>query len=182
MGSSTTRAVLVLLVTFAAGVAAGVAADRLWLDAPTAEATRAGDRRGDAAREGREDRKHDEDRPRTTIERFADDLELTSRQRSRIEEILSRHREEMHEMWSELRPRFRRLMDSARADIEAVLTEEQTEQYRRLLRRERGDDDRWKEDRDEGGRDSDVPDGASGPGDREGEPHGGDRLDGVLDR
>jgi Spy/CpxP family protein refolding chaperone len=155
MRSSTVRAALVLLVTFAAGAAAGMAADRLWLDAPetTAEApeearVERAEEPGDRGEEHREKEKRD-DRPKTTIQRFADELGLTSDQRSRIEEILSRHREEMHEMWSEVRPRFRSLMDSARADIESVLTEEQTEQYRRLLEREHGEDERWDTDDDE---------------------------------
>lgn len=155
MRSSTVRATLVLLVTFAAGVAAGVAADRLWLAAPEATADGSGEPRvertgepDDRDEERRKTGKRD-DRPRTTIQRFADELGLTSEQRSRIEEILSRHREEMHEMWSDVRPRFRSLMDSARADIESVLTEEQTEQYRRLLEREHGEDERWDTDDDE---------------------------------
>lgn len=137
MTSSSLRAVLVLILTFAAGAAAGVAADRLWLDPGEGPASSAETPADSTLREGDSDEDHDRgDRPRTTIERFADELGLTQEQRSRIEEILSRHREEMHEMWSEIRPRFRRMVDSARADIEAVLSEEQVEQYRRLLRRE----------------------------------------------
>ena len=137
MTSSSLRAVLVLILTFAAGAAAGVAADRLWLDPGDGLASSTETPADSTLREGdSEDDDGRGDRPRTTIERFADELGLTQEQRGRIEEILSRHREEMHEMWSEIRPRFRRMVDSARADIEAVLSQEQVEQYRRLLRRE----------------------------------------------
>lgn len=137
MTSSSLRAVLVLILTFAAGAAAGVAADRLWLDPGDGLASSASAPADSTASGERPEEDRDRgDRPRTTIERFADELGLTRQQRARIEEILSRHREEMHEMWSEIRPRFRRMVDSARADIEDVLSQEQVEQYRRLLRRE----------------------------------------------
>lgn len=134
MKSSTPRAALVLILTFAAGAAAGVAGDRLWFDGPTDAPPTADSQRAEA----KDDRR--KDKPKTTIERFADELGLTETQRARIEEILTQHREAVHEMWSETRPRYRALVDSARAEIEAVLSEEQTEQYRRYLRQEHGSD------------------------------------------
>lgn len=150
MSKSKVRATALLLLTFAAGVAAGVAADRTWLDdrpAAAADAPEAAAGSGEArdakrhpnGADGRDEKKRD--RPHTVIERFADELGLTAEQRSRIETILSHHRESMKEMWSEVRPRFRTLVDSARSQIEEVLTAEQVEQYRDLLRRERGRDD-----------------------------------------
>lgn len=163
MGNSSVRAALVLILTFAAGAAAGVAGDRLWL-APDRRAVGPDGTAPDTAEptEERRDPGEHPERPRTTIERFADDLGLTTEQRARIEEILSRHREEMHRMWSEIRPRFRSLVDSARADIEAVLSPDQVEHYRRLLRRRH---EGWEEK--EGGRaDPDSADSAGAPATR----------------
>lgn len=118
---------LLLVLTFTAGVAAGVAADRLDLLPDVAQA-------GEAERDRPDD---DRRRGRTTIERFADDLELTAAQRAEIEEILDRYRERMREMWMEVRPRYRAMVDSVRGRIEDVLTPEQVTEYRELLK-ERG--------------------------------------------
>lgn len=118
---------LLLVLTFTAGVAAGVAADRLDLLPDVAQA-------GEAERDRPDD---DRRRGRTTIERFADDLELTAAQRAEIEEILDLYRERMREMWMEVRPRYRAMVDSVRGRIEDVLTPEQVTEYRELLK-ERG--------------------------------------------
>lgn len=118
---------LLLVLTFTAGVAAGVAADRLDLLPDVAQA-------GEAERDRPDD---DRRRGRTTIERFADDLELTAVQRAEIEEILDLYRERMREMWMEVRPRYRAMVDSVRGRIEDVLTPEQVTEYRELLK-ERG--------------------------------------------
>lgn len=139
MNRSTKGATAGLVLVFAAGAAAGVALDRTWLSPePDAgpETTRA---------------KSEEEKPgheRTVIERFSEELELTRDQRARIDTILARYRDRMHEMWSEVRPRYRSLVDSARARIVDVLTDRQAERYRELLRREAEKrEERW--DRDE---------------------------------
>ncbi len=132
---------LLLVLTFAAGTAAGVAADRFHLLPGTARAEEA-TAPGEERREGRRERE-------TTIERFADELGLTAGQRAEIDEILDHYRASLKFLWSEVRPRYRTLIDSVRTQIEAVLTPEQVMDYRALLeerssRREGG--------RDEGGR------------------------------
>lgn len=137
------RAVILLLLVFGAGVAGGVALERLWLDTPTAAAAGA----------SRED--DGEKRERTVIERFSDELELTAGQEARIDTILKHYRARMHEMWKEVRPRYRALVDSVRSEIEGELTEKQVRQYRKLLERQA---DR-RDDRDEKGRDGDDPEG-----------------------
>lgn len=137
-----------MALVFAAGVAAGVALDRTWLASGD-------DRAGaEAAVEQREAERDDDrgardrDRERTVIERFSEELELTERQRTRIDTILAHFRDRMHEMWSEVRPRYRSLVDSARTRIIEVLDEEQARRYRELLEREaeRHDGD-WDDDR-----------------------------------
>ncbi len=168
MAGSRTRAALLLLLVFAAGAAAGIAADRLEIVPGEATARQVGGDGADAElrddderdgrevrRDGRRDRRRDGDRRerRTTIEKFADDLELTAEQRSEIEGILEEYRASVKQMWSDVRPRYRALLDSARTRIEAVLTPEQVTQYRALLeeRYGDGDDDDEKQERDRGG-------------------------------
>lgn len=137
-----------MALVFAAGVAAGVALDRTWLASGDDRA------RSEAAAEQREAERDDDrgdrgrDRERTVIERFSEELELTERQRTRIDTILAHFRDRMHEMWSEVRPRYRSLVDSARTRIIEVLDEEQARRYRELLEREaeRHDGD-WDDDR-----------------------------------
>ena len=114
------RVALLLLVTLAAGAAGGIAIDRR-LDAglePKAETTE---------RQGRGE---------TTIERFADELGLTPEQREQIAPVLEDTRTRMSEVFDQVRPEYRRVVDSARARIESVLTPGQVDMYRRLLENE----------------------------------------------
>ena len=83
MDASRFRAGFLLLLTFAAGAAVGVAGDRLHLFPGVAEAGEPTEER-----ERRDERRERQ----TTIERFADDLGLTSQQRSEIEAILDEYR------------------------------------------------------------------------------------------
>lgn len=151
MDGSRFRVVLLLILTFAAGAAAGVAADRLELlpgfaraDETEDVAERAGE---DGDRRGRE----------TTIERFADELGLSQAQRTEIDGILERYRASMREIWQDVRPRYRSLVDSVRTRIEGVLTPEQVTAYRSLLERRRGDRD--EDGRSSGDRRNDGTDG-----------------------
>ena len=128
-GTSRGRVALLLAVTFVAGMAAGVAADRsLAVDGPS-----------EATKQARDDHRRDRRGGRTTIERFADELGLTADQRSRIDPILEDAREGMSELFEPVRPAYRDLVDSTRARIEAVLTPGQVAEYRRLLERDYGD-------------------------------------------
>lgn len=119
-GTPGIRVALLLLVTLAAGAAGGIAIDRR-LDTvpdPIAES---------AEREGRGE---------TTIERFADELGLTADQRGQIAPVLEDTRTRMSEVFDQVRPEYRRVVDSARARIEEVLTPGQVEMYRKLLENE----------------------------------------------
>lgn len=128
MDTSRFRAILLLALVFAAGALVGVAVDRLDLFAGTPEAAPV-----DSASEGRG---RDEERERrTTIEQFADELGLTAGQRSEIETFLDHYREGARSLRAAVQPQYRALMDSVRIQIESVLTEEQVEDYRGLLRR-----------------------------------------------
>lgn len=128
MDGSKRRAVWLLGLTFVAGAAVGVAAERLELLAGRATVDEV--TRPPRPEETRGDRQ-------TTIERFADELGLTIPQRTRIEDILADYRTSVRGLWGEWRPRYRSLIDSVRTQIEAVLTPEQVAQYRALLRERR---------------------------------------------
>lgn len=131
--------VLVLLaVTFAAGVAGGVAADRLLLRPAAA---------GGAGERGHDGKERHEKDGETVIERFSEELGLTPRQKARIDTVLKHYRHRMEELRREVRPRYGALVDSARRRIEAVLDSAQTRKYRRLLERKRDGD----EGREDGG-------------------------------
>ena len=126
---------LLLAVVFAAGAVVGVATDRLDVFTGIAAA--------DEVEEATPERgERDEDRRgrQTAIEEFADDLGLTADQRARIEEYLDHYRDGAMRLQREVRPRYRALMDSVRTEIESVLTAEQVEDYRGLLRQRYGED------------------------------------------
>ena len=126
MTDSRTRVSLLLAITFVAGVAAGFVAHQQLTDSPTVERGVASGRSAGGQRG-------------TTIERFADELGLTDEQRAEIAPIVAETRREMSALFEPVRPVYDAVVDSARARIEAILTDEQVEQYRILLEREYGD-------------------------------------------
>jgi len=138
MGSQA-RVVLLLVLTFAAGTAAGVAADRFGV-LPGMRSGEVSGREGRDA-DGRADARQTESDNRgegqTTIERFADEIGLSGEQRAEIDEVLERYRDSMRQIWHETRPRYGSLVDSVRTQIEALLTPEQVTRYRELLRHQR---------------------------------------------
>jgi hypothetical protein len=131
MFGSRFRAGFLLALVFAAGAAAGVAGDRLRLIPGVARASTA--ETADRERPAREP----ERRPRTTIERFADDLGLTAEQRAEIEEMLDSFRASSRALQQSIRPKYMALMDSVRTEIESVLNETQVQQYRQKLEEDR---------------------------------------------
>lgn len=77
-----------------------------------------------------------------------DELELSAEQRSEVQSILERREEQARELFIESRNRFEEHLEEAVAEIESVLTEEQTQEFRELIEslEERfgdGDDDRF---------------------------------------
>ncbi len=146
LAASRLRVALVLGLTFAAGITGGVALDRRVFSAPRARAT-ATDARADSAQRG--------GHHAPVIERFATELELTPDQRGRIESILDSSRVRMRAVWEDVRPRYSAIIDSTRMRIEDVLTPEQVQQYRTLLRQQyqrRDGDSTRGPDRDSTGR------------------------------
>jgi len=126
--SSGARVSLLLAITFIAGMAAGVAADRQLTLPASAGATNTTENRVSERRV-------------STIERFADELGLTDSQRAEIAPVLEETRQRMSELFEPVRPAYGELIDAARSKIEMVLTADQVEEYRRLLEREYGSDE-----------------------------------------
>jgi len=127
MSTSGARVSLLLAITFLAGMAAGVAADRQM-------ARPAGTGVANSTQDDVSSRRV------STIERFADELGLTDSQRVEIAPVLEETRQRMSELFAPVRPAYGELVDAARSEIEEMLTAEQVEEYRRLLEREYGSD------------------------------------------
>jgi len=122
MNGSRTKAILMLAAVFVAGAAAGIAGDRMRLIPSAAVATET-DASGAAtsAPSG------------TVIERFADELGLTTQQRTEIDALLDYYAESLKELRQSTQPIYQALMDSVRTEIEGVLDQGQRAQYRARL-------------------------------------------------
>lgn len=136
MSTSRARVSLLLAITFLAGMAAGVAGDRQLGRPAVADATNATE-------------SEVPERAGSTIERFADELGLTESQRAEIAPVLEETKQRMSELFAPVRPAYGELVDSARVKIEALLTAEQVEEYRRLLEREYGSRDEQQQEHTE---------------------------------
>lgn len=110
--------VALLFATFAIGGLAGAAAVRLSAAREPAAAA--------PAAEGRTPR--EECRRTSTLDRVG----LTPEQRERVNAVLERRRRETGAFWDEYGPILRAIVDSTRAEIRAVLTDEQRAEYDRL--------------------------------------------------
>jgi len=137
-GKSRAWALALLVAVFLVGGAAGAAVDR-WL---------VGDR---AVESSQRDRPSDRGRRRSYIDWLAGELGLSEEQKAEVQVILERHRQQVEDLWRQMRPRYEELQERARAEIRGLLTEEQVAAYEALLerqrQRERRDDDRRDDDR-----------------------------------
>ncbi|NIP83389.1 MAG: hypothetical protein GWM90_30855 [Gemmatimonadetes bacterium] len=116
-----------LAAVFLAGGLAGMAVDRVV----------AGEDRGERDR-------RDDDRGRRSY--VIDRVDMSAAQRDAIDAILERRSERMRAVWREVEPRMDAITDSARAEIMAVLTPEQREEYEAKL-------EKWRERRERRDRD-----------------------------
>jgi Spy/CpxP family protein refolding chaperone len=139
-------AALVLALALVSGVLLGIAADRLLLlhgghhrgmpgsmmSGPSAPRMLFGPSDG-ARMPGRA-----EPNAEWVTNRLADQLGLSAEQRVRVDSIVTRRMAERRDLMAPIRERMRQLLDSTRADVEAVLTPEQRAKLDKL--RARGDD------------------------------------------
>jgi hypothetical protein len=66
------------------------------------------------------------------LEWLGTEMDLNARQETAIAVILDQYNEDMHELWSSVRPRSQEIRQGARAFISEILDEEQREAYSRL--------------------------------------------------
>lgn len=109
---TTIVALLVVLLTFTAGVMVGVFASHMMIlrgghGAPLFPA-------------------------RAMVNRLDRRLDLTDAQRAKVEQIIRRSHANIDGMWNDLRPRMRTEVDKANAEISAILTPEQRAKFERL--------------------------------------------------
>ncbi|MGD2215692.1 MAG: hypothetical protein PVJ64_03005 [Gemmatimonadales bacterium] len=122
-------ALALLVAVFLVGGAAGAAVDRLLV----------GDREVSSSQRGRST---DRDRRRSYVDWLAAKLELTEEQKTEVRVILEQHREQVSDLWREMRPRYEELQQRARAEIRGTLSEEQAAAYDALLEKQRQHRDR----------------------------------------
>ena len=107
-------AVIVVLVAFVSGAAAGILADHVRMI-----------RRGHGPH----------DAPRMIHHLLSHRLDLTPEQDKKVKEILDRHHERIRALNESVRPQIRRELEAANAEIEAVLTPEQRAKYEKIKMR-----------------------------------------------
>lgn len=124
-GTSRAWALALLVAVFLVGGVAGVAVDRtLFVDREVSSDQ--GRRPGDRG-----------DRRRSYLDWLAAELQLSEQQKTEVQAILERHREQVSEVWGEMRPKYEELQEQARAEIRSLLSEEQMAAYDALLERQR---------------------------------------------
>jgi uncharacterized membrane protein len=124
-GRSRVWAGALLGIAFLVGGVAGASVDRLLLrPGATPEASARRSENGDRDRRG------------GYIDWLSAELQLSDQQRAAVEVIVERHQELLSDVWREMRPRYEELRQQARAEIKAVLSQEQLEAYEALLARE----------------------------------------------
>ena len=119
-----------LLTTFVAGALAGAASERVMrADDPPAPRERSPEMRGGSRR-------------LLLDEQFARELQLTAEQRTQLKAIMDRRDQEAKKVWSEAEPRLQAVGEQTRAEIQKVLTPEQTQQLETEIARCR---EAWKD-------------------------------------
>ena len=78
---------------------------------------------------GNDDRQRSEGNRKPFAEKLAVELELTAEQRTTLDSVLERRREDMCSIWKELHPRYRSVRDSVRADIANMLQPNQMDKF-----------------------------------------------------
>ena len=121
-----------LLTTFVAGALAGAASERVMrADDPPAPRQRGPELRGGSRR-------------LLLDEKFAKELQLTAEQRTQLEAIMDRRDQQAKKVWREAEPRLQAVGEQTRAEIQKVLTPEQTQKLETEIARRR---EAWKDRR-----------------------------------
>lgn len=131
LNRSTAWAMLLLVATFTAGIAAGAGGRALWVrraGAATAERTRGVDR---------------------MMSELNEELRLTPTQSDSVRAVVQRHRARMSAVWETVRPRFDSMRQQMDSEVARHLTPEQQLKYRDHVTRYRHQRD---QDRDDAGK------------------------------
>jgi hypothetical protein len=126
-GKSKAWALALLVAVLLLGGVAGAAVDRILV----------GNRSVSSGQRGRSGDRDDRGRRGSYLDWLSARLELSDEQRSEVQGILERHREQVSGLWSEMRPRYEELQQQARAEIRGVLTDQQAAAYDALLQKQR---------------------------------------------
>lgn len=129
-------AVVVMAAILVAGVAAGIAIDRVLLSPPPRTAVFPDTGFHPLSSALRSPTPEERRRLRAELSR---QLALTPSQDSAFEAIMMQRAGEFSALREEIRPRVERLVSDVRSDMEQVLTPAQREQFRRLQLRDGGD-------------------------------------------
>jgi len=114
--------IVLLLVTFAAGVFSGVALER-----------RVGQRAAELEPQAKAQPEEHVHGGRPHHHRhIIDQIDLTPEQRAKVDSILQVGRQRLDAFWKETGPSYRALVDSTRAQVRAIMTPEQRAQYDEL--------------------------------------------------
>ena len=105
------KGTLLLVVTFAGGLAAGIYYERRHAPAPPAVALSA----------------HD------AMHRLVRDLDLDSAQQQAISEIIARHQKDVDATWHAMQPHVRSTLESLHNEVAAVLQPEQAVKFRKMM-------------------------------------------------
>jgi Spy/CpxP family protein refolding chaperone len=111
---NTLLAVVVLVLTFVAGMAAGIFAAHMHILHGGPGAARF---------------------PRAMVNRLDRRLDLTDAQRKQVEEIVNRRHANIDEVWGGVRPRVRAEIEAANEEIARVLTPEQRARFEKMRMR-----------------------------------------------
>lgn len=129
--------VFVILSIFLAGALSGAAVVRVFSDEPAAVAEEGEmDLFGESEDDGPEDEGAGdgfEEAPYEFARYLEEELDLTTEQRVRIQEVLERRGEEARRMFVESRARFREHLEGTVEEVASALPEEEAEAFRRLV-------------------------------------------------
>lgn len=141
MQRSKSYALMFLIGAFIAGIAVGVTADRF------------------LSRDG-----HDHRTPRSGLDRMSKELGLSATQRAQVDSIMTRRRNQMHELFKPLRPQIdsiqkigKAISDSTHEQLKQVLTPEQGKKLDEMRERGKKEAAELRARRDSAGKDRPSP-------------------------
>lgn len=113
-----------LVATLVIGMGVGIIVDRFLLPVTVHSGSRDVERRGSGEHR---------DRGRRMVERLRSGLDLSDEQAVLLEEVVNENHETAHEFWKNSRQEYETLRQQFRADIRALLTDEQQGKFDEMV-------------------------------------------------